>query len=58
VWIDPDGYVRRESVAVRVPGLGGLEMVVELSGFGAEYDIEPPAAADVTDISTLKQGRT
>jgi hypothetical protein len=57
VWIDPDGYVRRESVAVRVPGLGGLEMVVELSGFGAEYDIEPPAAADVTDISTLKQGR-
>jgi hypothetical protein len=59
VWIDRDGYVRREAVAVQVPGAGGsLEMVVELDGFGAEYDIEPPAAADVTDVSELARGRS
>lgn len=45
-------YVRREAITVRVPGTGArLETVVELSGSGTGYDIEPPAAAHVTDIS-------
>ncbi|WP_138905337.1 LppX_LprAFG lipoprotein [Streptomyces albidochromogenes] len=65
VWLDDDGRIRRQQMDMRVKAPDGAESggpqkaqvrtVIEYSDFGAELDVEPPAAgrtADMTDKAT------
>lgn len=58
VWVDGDGLVRRQTLTYQdmrfAPGQeGDMTMTMELYDFGADVDVEPPPADDVTDIGAL-----
>jgi hypothetical protein len=55
-WIDGDGYLRKMTLAFA--GLAGasdagFDLTMEMFDFGAEVDVEPPPADEVTDITDL-----
>ena len=52
VWVGADGLVRRATV-----GDGdGTNVELELYDFGADVEIEPPPADEVTELGDLLQG--
>ena len=53
VWIDDDGLVRRLRVTY---GQRAASVTVELFDFGADVDVEPPPADQVTDLDELFGG--
>ncbi|MGW7195478.1 hypothetical protein [Streptomyces chryseus] len=68
VWLDDDGRIRRQQMDLRVKAPDGaasggpqqaeVRTVIEYSDFGAELDVEPPAAgqtADMTDKATQQR---
>jgi hypothetical protein len=56
VWVDDDGYVRREKWKEKVD-FGNrktdIDLNLELFDFGTSVQAEPPAASTVTDLSKL-----
>ena len=67
IWLDEDGLLRRQKVSVDMskaqgaPAAGGqmpTEMVMDMEfyDFGAEVDVEPPPANEVTDFAELQGG--
>lgn len=61
IWIDGEGYPRREVISMDfsglVPGDGdaSMEMRVDLSRFGEPVHVRPPAEREVTDITKLAE---
>jgi hypothetical protein len=56
VWVDDDGYVRRERWKEKVDfgnRKSDIDLNLELFDFGAAVQAEPPAASTVTDLSKL-----
>jgi hypothetical protein len=56
VWIDGDDHVRRENftIAMRPPGQTEtitMAFKMDLHDFGADVDVQPPAADDVVDVT-------
>lgn len=63
VWIDEDGLLRRQTFTIdmsQMEGAGGgqapgsMTVLMELYDFGAEVDVEPPPADQVTDMADLQ----
>jgi hypothetical protein len=56
VWVDDDGYVRREKWKEKV-NFGNrksdIDLNLELFDFGTAVQAQPPAATDVTDLTKL-----
>lgn len=61
IWIDDDGYPRREVVSMDFSGLlpgteeAAMQMRIDLSRFGEPVDVRPPAKRNVTDISRFSE---
>ena len=60
IWIDGEGYPRREVISMDFGGLlpgsteeASMEMQVDFSAFGEPVDIEPPAKRDVADLTEM-----
>ena len=60
IWIDAEGYPRREVISMDFSGLlpnsteeASMEMQVDFSAFGEPVDIEQPAKRDVTDLTEM-----
>lgn len=56
VWVDKDGYVRREQWKEKVDfgnQKSEIDLKLELFDFGAPVQAEAPPAADVTDLTKL-----
>jgi hypothetical protein len=56
VWVDGDGYVRREKWKEKVDfgnRKSDIDLNLELFDFGAPVQAQPPAATDVTDLTKL-----
>ncbi|OEJ26770.1 hypothetical protein AS594_22055 [Streptomyces agglomeratus] len=61
VWLDDDGRIRRQQMDMHLKAPGGaaadgpqkadVRTVIEFSDFGAELDVEPPAAARTADLT-------
>jgi hypothetical protein len=59
IWIDEDGYPRRELISMDFSGLAGeeatMEMRVDMSRFGQPVKVRPPVEREVTDITKLTE---
>jgi LppX_LprAFG lipoprotein len=59
VWVDADGYVRREQWKEQVDfgnAKSNLALRLELFDFGTPVSVQAPPASDVTDLSKLGAG--
>jgi hypothetical protein len=59
IWIDDEGYPRREVISMDFSGPAGeeatMEMRVDMSRFGEPVEVRPPAERQVTDITELAE---
>ena len=53
VWIDAQGLLRRERVAMMMGAMGSLTMTIDFSDYGIHPQIEVPSAADAYDLTPL-----
>lgn len=67
IWLDGDGLLRRQKVSVDLSNVEGaaavggqaptaMVMDMEFYDFGAEVNVEPPPANEVTDFAELQGG--
>jgi hypothetical protein len=60
-WVDDDGLLRRMLYRIEgeTEGAGAfsMEMTIDISGYGDDFELEIPAAEDVTDVKELAAAR-
>lgn len=56
VWVDGDGLVRKLGFEQRLPDDSTMRLTEEIYDFGADVDVELPAADEVTDLTELIAG--
>lgn len=60
-WVDDDGLLRRMLYRIEGDTEGGgafsMEMTIDISGYGDDFELDIPAAEDVTDVKELAAAR-